>query len=78
MAFHINKKTVMKGCLGMLFLLWFTVVYVFSSQTGRESSKVSEQVTRELLKMKDTLSIVLENDFKELTIKRNSSKSNYQ
>lgn len=55
-----------------MFLMWLVVVYLFSSQTGRESSKVSDRVTRELLKMKDTLSVMIEHyqDTNEVVIKR--------
>ena len=56
------------------------MVYLFSSQTGRESSKVSDKVTRELLKVKDTLSIVMETckDATGISIKRNQNQSDYQ
>lgn len=66
--------------LGITFLIWFTVVYLFSSQTGRESSKVSDKVTRELLKIKDTIAVVMENykDTNEIVIKRNSNQSYYE
>ena len=46
---------------------------MFSNQTGRESSKVSDKVTLELLKIKDTIAIVIENyeETNEIIIKRN-------
>lgn len=48
------------------------IVFMFSSQTGSESSKVSDRVTRELLKIKDTLAVVMENhqNISEIVIKR--------
>lgn len=53
---------------------------MFSSQTGSESSKVSDKVTRELLHMKDTLAVVIENyeDTNEIAIKRYPNKSNHK
>lgn len=65
---------------GILLIGWFLIVYTFSSQTGRESSKVSDKVTRELLKIKDTICVVIENyqDTGEIVIKRNSNQSNHQ
>ena len=56
------------------------VVYFFSSQTSRQSSKVSENVTRELLKIKDTISVVIENyeENNEIVLKRSRNKSNYK
>lgn len=56
----------------MLVVVWFSIVSMFSSQTGRESSKVSEKVTKELLKIKDTLSVIMETykDTDEVVIKR--------
>lgn len=55
------------------------MVYWFSSQTGRESSRVSTEVTRELLKAKDTITAITERhkDTHEIVINRNSSKSNH-
>ncbi len=46
---------------------------MFSNQTGRESSKMSDKVTRKLLQIKDTLAVVIENheQTNEWTIKRN-------
>lgn len=63
-----------------IFILWFLMVYLFSSQTGRESSKVSDKVTRELLKIKDTISVVMEHyeNTNEFVIKRNSNQSNHE
>ena len=68
----INNK-ITKIVFGIIFLLWFGIVYLFSNQTGRESSKVSDKVTRELLKTKDTLAVVIENykQTNEIIIKRN-------
>lgn len=50
------------------------VVYMFSNQSGYESSKVSDKVTRKLLEIKDTLAVVVEHyeDTNEIIIKRNS------
>lgn len=61
-------------------MIWFVIVYSFSSQSGRESSKMSEKVTRELLKIKDTLAVVLENyeNNNEVVIKRSGNKSDYK
>lgn len=74
--FRINKKVF----LGILLLLWFVIVYLFSSQTGRESSKMSDKVTRELLKIKDTLSVVIERhkEANEILVKRNTDQSHHQ
>lgn len=49
------------------------MVYVFSSQTGAQSTKLSNKVTKQLLQMKDTLSVVIENyeDTNEMMLKRN-------
>lgn len=54
-------------------MAWATIVFMFSNQTGYESSKVSDKVTRKLLQVKDTLEIVVENyeQNKEIVIKRN-------
>lgn len=73
MAFLINKNKLIKIILGIIFVVWFTVVYLFSAQTGAESTKLSNKVTRELLKMKDSLAVVIENyeDTNEIVIKRN-------
>ena len=35
--------------LSVILVVWFGVVFLFSSQTGRESSKTSDKVTRRLL-----------------------------
>lgn len=80
MASLIDKNKLTKICLGILFFIWFSIVYLFSSQTGRESSQVSEKVTRELLKIKDTLSVVIENyqDTNEIVLKRNPNQSHYK
>ena len=37
-----------------LLILWLAIVFLFSSQSGRESSKVSDKVTRQLLEIKDS------------------------
>lgn len=54
-------------------MAWLTAVYLFSAQTGAESTKLSNNVTKQLLKIKDTLAIVIENyeDTNEIVIKRN-------
>lgn len=51
---------------------------MFSSQTGRESTQISNKVTRKLLEIKDRICIVLENyeDTNEFVIKRYRNKSN--
>lgn len=46
-----------KWGLGMLFLLWFGMVFLFSNQTGRESSRVSDKVTRDLLEVMEGNSV---------------------
>lgn len=35
----------------MIFVIWFGMVFLFSNQTGRESSKTSDKVTRQLLRI---------------------------
>lgn len=52
--------------------MWFLIVFAFSNQSGYESSKVSDKVTRKLLQIKDTLEIVIENyeETNEIIIKR--------
>lgn len=40
--------------------MWCIVVFMFSSQNGAESGKVSEKVTRKLLQIKDKLEIVVD------------------
>lgn len=54
-------------------MVWLVVVYLFSSQTGAESTELSNKVTRKLLQIKDTLAVVIENyeDTNEIVIKRN-------
>lgn len=71
----ISDHKISKVALGTLFIGWFLLVYLFSNQTGRESSKVSDKVTRELLKIKDTLVVILENyeETNELVIKRSGN-----
>lgn len=66
------KTNLTKGILIFIFISWFLMVYLFSSQTGRESSRVSTKVTRELLKTKDTLTAVMEHykDTNKIVIKR--------
>ena len=73
-----NKRTI--GFLGILFLGWFLLIFLFSSQSARESSKVSDKVTRELLKIKDTLVVVMENykDTHEIVLKRSRNSANYK
>ncbi len=46
---------------------------MFSSQTGKESTQISNQVTRELLKMKDRVCVILEHyqETNEMMLKRN-------
>lgn len=69
----IKSSIKIKIFLSLVFIVWFEIVYMFSSQSGRESGKVSERVTRELLKIKDTLSVVIDHyeDTNEIIIKRN-------
>ena len=52
-------------------VFWFAIVSLFSSQTGAESGKVSEKVTKKLLEIKDKLEIVVEHyqDTNEIIIK---------
>ena len=59
--------------LGIIFIVWLIAVYLFSSQTGAESTELSNKVTRKLLQIKDTLSVVIENyeDTNEIMLKRN-------
>lgn len=59
--------------LGIIFVIWFGMVYLFSSQTGAESTKLSNQVTKKLLQIKDTLAVVIENyeETNEIVLKRN-------
>ena len=66
--------------LGFIFIMWFGVMCLFSSQTGAESTKLSNKVTKKLLQMKDTLSVVIENyeQNNEIMIKRNRNQSNYK
>lgn len=73
MAFSISKNKGIKIILGIIFVAWLTAVYLFSAQTGAESTKLSNKVTKQLLKIKDTLAIVIENyeDTNEIVIKRN-------
>lgn len=67
----INKNTFLKIFLGIILIIWLIIIFIFSSQTGRQSSKVSKRVTKELLKIKDTISVVIENyeDTNEIVIK---------
>lgn len=53
------------------------VVYMFSSQSGYESSKISDKVTRKLLEIKDKLTVVVEHyeETNEIIIRRNRDKS---
>ena len=53
-------------------------VFMFSSQSGKESTKVSDKVTKKLLQIKDTLVIVMDNyeNTNELVIRRNTNRSN--
>ena len=57
----------------IIFITWIAIVFMFSNQTGYESSKMSDKVTRKLLQIKDTLEIVIENyeENNEIVIKRN-------
>ena len=73
MAFAISKNKLIGIFLGIVFIGWFSVVFLFSSQTGKESTELSNKVTRKLLQMKDTLAIVIENyeESDEIVIKRN-------
>lgn len=59
--------------LGISFIAWFSIVFMFSSQTGKESTQISNQVTRELLKMKDRVCVILEHyqETNEMMLKRN-------
>lgn len=43
-----------------MFVVWFVAIYLFSNQTGSESSRLSDKVTRKLLQVKDVLSVVME------------------
>ncbi len=63
----------MGSFLILLFIAWLAIVYLFSSQTGAQSTKLSNKVTKKLLQMKDTLSVVIENyeDTNEIMLKRN-------
>ncbi len=73
MAFSISKNRWIGSMLGIIFIIWFVIVYLFSSQTGAESTKLSNQVTKKLLQIKDTLAIVIENyeHTNEIVLKRN-------
>lgn len=69
--FRIEKNSFFKILLIIILISWFIVIFIFSSQSGRQSSKVSEKVTRKLLKIKDTISVMVENyeDTNEIIIK---------
>ena len=62
----------------MIIILWLVVVYLFSNQTGAESTRVSKKVTKEILRIKDKLVVVIDNyeDTGEIVIRRNTDKPN--
>ena len=62
--FKIKKYYLKKSIIFIIFIFWFVAVYMFSNQTGAESGKVSEKVTKKLLQTKDALEIV-EDTYKE-------------